>query len=378
MTRHWILALALAGLSCTVLAEEPKAKSEAPGKEQGEEHAEESPLAINAATQKQLGIATAVAELRTLEEEIKAPGEVKANAYATTLVSPRIPAQIVRRHKKLGDEIKAGETLVSLSSVEVAEAQGAYIVAEREWQRVQALGAEAVSGKRFTESQVARDQARAKLRAYGIGDGEIASLLKQGSARASGEFSLVAPQAGRITSDDFIVGERVEPGKVLFTIVDEATVWVEAQLAPSAAERVVAGAAVRVIAHTQTLPGKVVQLSHRTQEGSRTSPARIEVANDGDLLHTGEFVEAYIATASTTKALAIPTEAIVQLQGQPSVFVAEEPEHFETLSITLGEVRGAWTVVTGGLEPGTTIAVKGAYALKARLLKSALGEGHGH
>ncbi len=372
MKRHWIIALALAGLSCTVLSEEHK------GDKHGEEHAEESPLAIDAATQKQLGIVTAPVALRTLEDEIKAPGEVKANAYATTLVSPRVPAQIVRRQAKLGDAVKTGEALVTLSSVEVAEAQGAYLVAEREWQRVQSLGAEAVSGKRFTESQVARDQARAKLRAYGVGDGEIGALLKQGSAHANGEFSLVAPQAGRVTSDDFIVGERVEPGKVLFTIVNEGTVWVEAQLSPAAAERVITGAAVRVIAHDQTMIGKVVQLSHRTQEGSRTSPVRIEVANESDLLHTGEFVEAYIATASTAQALAIPTEAIVQLQGQPSVFVAEANGHFESLPITLGEVRGAWTVVKGGLEVGSSIVVKGAYALKARLLKSQLGEGHAH
>ena len=339
--------------------------------------AQDSPLALDPATQKQLGIVTAPAEARTLDDEIKAPGEVKANAYATTLVSPRIPAQVVRRHKKLGDEVKAGDALVTLSSVEVAEAQGAYIVAEREWQRVQALGAEAVSGKRFTESQVARDQARAKLRAYGVGEGEITTLLKQGSARANGEFSLTAPQAGRLTSDDFIVGERVEPGKVLFTVVDEATVWIEAQLTPAIAERAVVGATVRVVAHDQALTGTVVQLSHQTQEGSRTTPARIEVANDGDLLHKGEFVDTYIATSSTTQRLAVPTEAIVQLQGQPSVFVARGNDRFETQPVTLGEVRGPYTVITGGLDAGAPVAIKGAYALKARLLKAQLGEGHG-
>lgn len=339
--------------------------------------AEDSPLTVDAATQKQLGIEIASVEPRVLQDEIKAPGEVKANAYATSLVSPRIPAQVVRRHKKLGDEVRNGEALVTLSSVEVAEAQGNYIVAEREWQRVQALGAEAVSAKRFTESQVGRDQARAKLRAYGVGDGEIAALLKQGSSRANGEFSLTASQAGRLTSDDFIVGERVEPGKVLFTVVDESIVWIEAQLAPSVAERVVVDAPVRVVAHNQTLDGKVVQLSHQTQEGSRTTPARIEVANDADFLHKGEFVDTYISTASTTPRLAVPTEAIVQLQGQPTVFVTRGNGRFETQPITLGEVRGDYTVVVTGLEAGTPVAIRGAYALKARLLKAQLGEGHG-
>ncbi|MET0225484.1 MAG: efflux RND transporter periplasmic adaptor subunit, partial [Dokdonella sp.] len=204
-------------------------------------HADESPLVLDAATQKRLGVVTAVVEQHALEQEIRAPGEVKSNAYASALVSPRIPAQVVRRHAKLGDQVKAGQALVTLSSVEVAEAQGMLIVSERDWQRVKSLGAEAVSAKRHTEAQVARDQARAKLHAYGVGDGEIATLLRQGSARANGEFTLAAAQSGRITADDFVIGQRIEPGTPLFALTDESTVWVEAQLAPDASERVRAG-----------------------------------------------------------------------------------------------------------------------------------------
>jgi cobalt-zinc-cadmium efflux system membrane fusion protein len=341
------------------------------------EHAEENPLVVDAVTQKELGIVTAPVAAQVLSEELRAPGEVKANAYATALVSPRIPAQIVRRHAKLGETVKAGQPLVTLSSVEVAEAQGALIVAEREWARVKQLGAEAVSAKRYTESQVGRDQAFAKLRAYGVSDGEIASLTRQGSNRANGEFALLAPQAGRITTDDFIVGERVEPGKVLFTLVDETRVWVEAQLAPDVAERVAGGAPARVVAHDQTLKGSVTQLSHRTVEASRTTPIRIEVPNEGDALHPGEFVETFIATHGIMNVLGVPNEAVVQLQGQTVVFKAEADGHFEATPIQAGETRGAQTVIKQGLSAGDIVVVQGAYALKARLLKSQLGEGHG-
>ena len=356
-------------LSTPLSAEEKKAVAT--------EHGEDNPLLVDAATQKQLGIVTAPVKEETLTDELRAPGEVKANAYATTLVSPRIPAQIVQRHAKLGDAVKVGQPLVTLSSVEVAEAQGALIVADREWQRVKQLGAEAVSAKRYTESQVGRDQAYAKLRAYGVAEGEIRALEKQGSPRANGEFALIAPQAGRVTTDDFVLGERVEPGKNLFTLVDERRIWVEAQLAPDAAERVQPGTSVRVIAHDQPMTGEVIQLSHRTQEGSRTTPIRIEVPNENDALHPGEFVETFIATRSTSKALAIPSEAIVQLQGQPSVFKVSAKGGFEPTPIQAGETRGALTVVKQGVAAGDVIVVQGAYVLKARLLKSQLGEGHG-
>ncbi|HEY0231605.1 MAG TPA: efflux RND transporter periplasmic adaptor subunit [Dokdonella sp.] len=368
MKISWLFAALLCTPLCLAAAETKQSPAR--------EHADESPLVLDAAAQKRLGIVTAVVEQHALEHEIRAPGEVKSNAYASALVSPRIPAQVVRRHARLGDQVKAGQALVSLSSVEVAEAQGVLIVSEREWQRVQSLGAEAVSAKRHTEAQVARDQARARLRAYGIGDGEIAALLKQGSARATGEFTLTAPQSGRVSADDFVIGERIEPGKPLFALNDESTVWVEAQLAPDAVERVRAGAAARVQAHGQSLPGKVVQLSHRTVEGSRTTPVRIEVANPGDLLHAGEFVEAYIASAGATTSLAIPSAAITQLQGQASVFKASAAGGFDIAPIAVGETRGGLTVVAQGLAAGEVIVVDGVYALKARLLKSQLGEGH--
>jgi len=338
--------------------------------------AQQDPLVLDAAAQEQLRVSTAVAAMQALVEEIKAPGEVKANAYATVLVSPRVAAQVVRRQVHLGDDVTVGQALVTLSSVDVAEAQGALIVAEREWGRVRALGTEAVSAKRYTEAQVARDQAHAKLRAFGVADGEIGVLLRVGSKRATGEFSLLATQAGRVTTDDFVVGERVEPGKVLFTLVDETHVWIEAQVAPAAAERIAKDAPARVVAHDQSIEGKVVQRSHRTQEATRTSSVRIEMPNPGDVLHPGEFVETFIATADKETVLAVPADAIVQLQGQAVVFKAVAGDRFEPVPVDAGATRGALTRIRNGLAEGDRVVVRGAYVLKARLLKAQLGEGH--
>ena len=362
--------------SCTVALLAMNAANAAAEKKP-DTHAEDNPLAIDAATQSALGIVTAPVAARRLNGELKAPGEIKANAYATVLVTSRIPAQVVRRGARLGDTVKAGQPLVTLSSVEVAEAQGALVLAGREWQRVEALGSDAVSAKRFTETEVARDQARAKLRAYGVSEGDVATLMRKGSALANGEFALLAPAAGRVTTDDFIVGERVEPGKVLFTLVDETQVWVEAQIAPDVAARVRTGADARIVAHGMSVAGKVAQLAHRAVESSRTAPVRIDVPNTGDALHPGEFVEAFIATHDTSETLGVPTGAIIQLQGEAVVFKAIAKDRFEPAPIETDGVRGAETIVKEGLAPGDVIAVEGAYALKARILKSQLGEGHG-
>jgi membrane fusion protein, heavy metal efflux system len=339
-----------------------------------QESAPANPLALDSKAIKDAGIVLDKAVLRALTDELKAPGEVKADAYSTVLVSPRVESQVLAREARLGDVVKAGQPLVVLSAVQVAETQGALIVAEQDWQRIASLGPQAVSARRYNEAKVQRDQARAKLRAYGLSDGQIGRLLRQGSASADGSFELLAPAAGRITTDEFLVGERVEPGRTLFTLVKEDSVWVVAQMAPADAEQVKPDADARVLVHNTDIPGKVVRRAHQTDERTRTVPVRIEIDNRRDLLHPGELVEARIAAGSAAPKLAVPAEAIVLLQNQPTVFLAKGKGIFEPASVMVGDTRDSWTVITQGLKAGDSYVRKGAFALKARLLRSQLGE----
>lgn len=336
--------------------------------------APDDPLTLDAQAIKEAGIVVDKLTPRALADELKAPGEVKANAYSTVLVSPRVESTVLNRHVKLGDIVKAGQALVTLSSVQVAETQGALIVAEQDWRRVASLGPQAVSGRRYTEVQVQRDQARAKLRAYGLTDGQVRDVLRAGSAHADGSFALLAPADGRVTSDDFLVGERVEPGRTLFTLAKEDTVWVEAQLPPADAERVQPKSEARILVHGAALPGKVVRRAHQTDEKTRTVPVRIEVDNRQDLLHPGELVDVRLSVGQTEAVLAVPADAIVLLQNQATVFIAKAHGKFEPTPVVVGDDRGGWLQIKEGLKPGVAYVRKGAFALKARLLRSQLGD----
>ncbi len=336
--------------------------------------AETNPLALDAATISELGLVVDSLRLRKLDDELKAPGEVQADAYSTVLVSPRVESQVLARKARLGDVVKAGQPLVVLSSVQVAEVQGALIVAEQDWQRIAGLGPQAVSARRYNEAKVQRDQARAKLRAYGLSNAQVSGLLRRGSAAADGSFELLSPTAGRITTDAFLLGERVEPGRALFTLVEEDTVWVVAQLSPADAERVTRGGSARILAHDEVVTGKVIGRAHQTNERTRTVPVRIEVDNRSDLLHPGELVEVRLRIGAGKPALAVPAEALVLLQNQPTVFLARAKGHFEPVAVLTGETRDGWTVIRQGLKAGDRYARKGAFALKARLLRSQLGE----
>jgi len=71
---------------------------------------------------KEAGVVTAKVEKRPMTKEVTAPGEVTLDIYRSAEVTPRIEAQVVKRHAVLGDIVKQGQPLVMLSSVEMAEA----------------------------------------------------------------------------------------------------------------------------------------------------------------------------------------------------------------------------------------------------------------
>lgn len=390
------LLLAITGCSKTTDAEAPKTPSAEPteaghdeskegehavgeeehGKE-GEEGEAAAPVKMDEAALKAAGIQLQTLQPSSLSEELRAPGEVVDSAYGTTLITPRVEALVVRRHAKLGDEVRAGAPLATLASVEVSDAQADLRIAEQEWRRVSALGREAVAGRRINEAKIAVDRARAKAQAYG--------LPGTSSGGVNGQFTLTAPHAGRITEDEFIVGERIEPGKALFRLVDESIVWVDAKLPPGTVSRIKSGSPATVVIGGERISGKVLRSAHRTSDTTRTASVRIEVPNKDDRLHGGDFVEVYFEAASTASSnnksatqLAVPTDALVQLEGETVVFRRNAVGALEPVPVRAGEVIGDHTAIREGLKAGDTVVVAGAFAVKSQMLKAQLGEGHGH
>ncbi len=269
------------------------------------------------------GVVVSACSHATFVNELRAPGEIQLNAYATTRVAPRIAAQVLDRQARLGDSVHKGQALVMLSSVEMAQAQGELLVAEREWQRVSKLGRDVVSEQRYTEARIAREQARARVSAYGMTEDEIRQLLASGKAElADGRFQLLAPQDGTVIRDDFIVGELVEPGRVLFEISDESVLWVEARLTPDEAARIQVNARATIVIGEHQVEGRVIQVHHALDEDTRTLGVRIEIPNPDDRLHPGLFVDVRIEGSVNEAVLAIPAHAVLRSpDGDWQVFV---------------------------------------------------------
>ncbi len=343
--------------------------------EGGHEEGEEGTLKMDSEKRLSVGIMTDVVKKHALAEEILAPGEVVLNTYLSSKVSPRISGQIVARHTRLGDTVKKGQRLVTLSSVEMAQAQGDLVVATREWQRVKKLGREVIAERRYVEAQVAHQQAYAKVRAFGMTSNQVTNLLKQSDAsKATGSFDLLAPQDGVVIRDDFIVGEVIEPGRVLFDITDESRVWIEARLRSEEANKIIIGTTARIISNSgDEVQGKVLQIHHMLDETTRTRSVRIEVDKSHNELHPGQFIEVAVKIDEGVQSIAVPKQAIVLMEGAATVFTIEGNE-IRPKVVETGEARGQWTQVIAGLSEGEEIVTQGAFVIKSLLLKSQIGD----
>ncbi|WP_339864810.1 efflux RND transporter periplasmic adaptor subunit [Paremcibacter congregatus] len=319
-------------------------------------------------------IKVATLERRTMNYQVYAPGEIKANGYTSYRVSPRVDSVVLRRHVALGAHVKKGQELVTLFSESVADSQASYSVARSEWQRVQKLGRKAVGDRRYITAKSEAQAAYGRLLAFGLSEKAIGAL--SGKSKALGEYTLVAEAAGAVLTDDFHQGQRVESGDALMELADEKELWVEARLAPTLPLKLPSGTKATVKVGTELFSARVSQESHIIDQETRTRVVRLIVANKSHRLHSGMFADVYFSFVTEEPVLAVPEAALMRGgDGDWTVFVEGEPDKFSAQEVELGRSLGKWREITG-ISAGSRVVVEGAFFVSSQMNKSGFDADH--
>lgn len=313
-------------------------------------------------------------EMQTMNYQIYAPGEIKANGYTSYQVSPRVDSVVLRRHAALGDHVKKGQALVTLFSESVADAQAAYSVRKAEWKRVQTMGRKAVGDRRYIAAQSEFEAAHGRLLAYGLSESAIQKL--SGKMKNLGEYTLVAETSGAVLTDDFRQGQRVQAGEPLMELADEQELWVEARLAPTIHLSLPSGTPALIKVGNEIFNAKVSQEAHIIDQQTRTRVVRLLVNNRSHRLHPGMFADVYFTFATEEPVLAVPEAALIRsADGDWVVFVEDHPGEFKGEEVELGRALGKWREIKG-LAVGTMIVSEGAFFVTSELAKGDFGGGH--
>jgi len=187
-----------------------------------------------------------------------------------------------------------------------------------------------------------------------------------------------APISGSVTERLANAGAGVEAGKPLFTIVNLSTVWVIASATEAQVGALRAGARAQVFSAAHGDPsrwGRVAYIAPQLDEVTRAAKVRIELANPGERLKAGMFVEVEFpesaVSAGAGQELVVPEAAIQRVGGRTLVFIAEEnePGHFKAREVEAGGVADGYTRILNGLKAGERVVTKGSFTLKAQLIK---------
>ena len=338
---------------------------------EGEEEHREGFVEMTPARIAASGLQTTRIETGSIGSEIIAQATVTAPPEGQALVTARADGAVVRINKRLGDPVRAGETIALLESREAAA-----FVAERNAASARATAARAAAARErrlFRERITARQdlEAAEALRA----EAEAELQRTQAAVEAAGvtgngrHLAVRSPISGRITEVDTQLGAYVSAGAELFNVANPRSVQIDAAVPAVDAQRIQPGdRAVVELPNGGTVEAVVRSSTPSLNLESRTATVVLQPAGMPAGLTQGQAVRARIVPRGsvTGSAVVLPEEAVQQVEGRDVVFVQVEGG-FQAVPVTVGQRSSGRVEITEGLRPGLVVVTRGAFVLKSQL-----------
>lgn len=309
-----------------------------------------------------------------LASEVVAQATVEAEPTGQAVLTARAAGSITRITKRLGDPVRAGETLALVSSREAAQISADRSVAGA---KVDLARKVAAREKRLFEQKVSpRQDYEAAQAELAVAEAEARrAATAAGAAEVSRDGRYVAvtsPITGRITSMAASLGAFVQPETELFRISDPARIQVEAAVTATDAGRIRPGdQAVIETSSGESRTAVVRAVTPGVSEETRSATVVLTLTGGSGELQPGQLVRARITSRQSTSAgVVVPEEAVQTVEGRDAVFVRTKTG-FRVQPVTVGQRSGGRVVIARGLKGGEVLATKNAFLLKAELGKGA-------
>ena len=333
---------------------------------------------------KAAGIVLAAAAPAKIGTAITLPGEIRFNEDRTAHVVPKLAGVVVSVHAELGESVKQGQVLAVVASSglsdqrsELLSAQRRLALANTTFEREKRLWQDKISAEQdylqarqaVNEAEIAAQNARQKLNAYGAGAGVEGGQLNR--------LELRAPFDGVVMEKHLALGEAVKEDANVFTISDLSSVWAELAVPPRDLNRVRVGemVVVRAAAFDVQADGKITYVGSLLGEQTRTAKARVALANPDRAWRPGLFVNVEVQAGQADVAVTVAADALQTVEDKPTLFVKTK-DGFLVRHVVTGRSDGRLTEVLQGLKAGERYAVANSFVLKAELGKGSAEHAH--
>ena len=269
------------------------------------DHEEEAggPLTLTTTQMANLGIATAVAEIRDIQEAVELICSVEVLPERQAHVSPRFDGQIRDVRATLGDQVQSGQRLVVVEPI--------------------------VAG--------------------------------------AATLTLTAPISGVVSDQSARIGQSVEAMSVLFEISDHSRMLLHGTMMESPdITRIRSGQTATIHLDAlpdQPLVAEVARVYMAREAGTGLFTVHAETDNANGTLYPGMMGMMSVAVGNPIPGIVIPSRAILGALGDRFVFVKND-NVFERRSVVEGLTAGANTEILEGVFPGESVVTQGHYQLQ--------------
>jgi cobalt-zinc-cadmium efflux system membrane fusion protein len=326
-----LLAALLCGIGCS--SETPAAASKAPVTVDPDVFSAEDPQLFK----------TAKAETRALPNELTANGTVSPDVNRTIHVTSLGGGRVVDLKVKLGDSVEKGQTLLVISSPDLAAAMSDYqkavadeVLSRKALERAQLLyDRGAIAAKDLETAQDLEDKAKVDVSTAA----QHVKVLGADPAHPSALIDLRAPVAGTIVEQNVAGFEGVKSldnTPNLFTIADLSQVWVVCDVFENDLGNVALGDAAEIKLNAfgdRVFRGTVADISRVLDPNTRSAKVRIVLANPDGALRPGMFAVAKFRSRKLTQRVVVPATAIMRLHDKDWVFRKEGANKFRRVVV---------------------------------------------
>jgi membrane fusion protein, heavy metal efflux system len=325
-------------------------------------------------------------EEREFPVEKEAVGSIDFDQDMAVQVFTPYQGRIIALYAAVGDDVKKGQTLFTIDSPDLLQAESTLIAAAgvlelttRNLARLRELyTTRAISQRDLDQATSDQQTAEGNLRAgrdsvrlFGKTDADIDRIIAQRSA----DPTLVVPSPinGRITARNAAPGLFVQPGNAPapFIVADIDTMWMLAEVAEVDSPAFRVGQEVRVTLAAfpgRVFDGKITTIGASVDANTRRVMVRSVISDPGHELRAGMFANFVISVGPPLRTPGVPAGSVVREgDGTMTVWITADRRRFVRRTVNIGEHHGGYRQILEGVQVGELVATEGALFLSNAL-----------
>ncbi len=303
-------------------------------------------------------------QLNNIEDVVKLSGQVSFNDNKVVKVYPFSSGQVLAVNVTVGDYVKAGQTLATIKSADISGNYADLSIANND---ISINKRNMMNAERLYKNGIASEkeyiEAKENYNKAVSNANKINTQIKingGGRTNASGTYTVSSPRSG------FVVEKLINPGNFirndnssnLFTIGDVSDVWIWANVFETDIAKVKAGykAEVTTIAYPDSvIIGKVDKVNQMLDPITKVMKIKIILPNKNGLLKPEMFANILISNSSGSKALCVPSSAVISENGKNYVVIYNNANDVKVNEVAILKTVGGKTFLSNGVALGQKI-----------------------